>query len=235
MDSTFFGQILFTQSFTMAVDTFFFLSAFLAAYFLLKECAKKPHFKFFRCWLSKFCNRCLRIWPAFAVALFGSWFLMPLLVDSPGMDPQIYATCGEDYGWLQALLFTNNILPNRGTGNCFGHTWYLACDMQLYFLLPPIVMLYMRTRERDLASEKSSGRIAFFVFLVATVIGSCCYSVIMAWDSETGWSSYMNDGDLSTAYNKDYYAMPWTRYPAYYTGVCCAIMWFEKEVRIGGI
>jgi hypothetical protein len=45
----------------------------------------------------------------------------------------------------------------------------------------------------------------------------------------------MNDGVLSGAYNKDYYALPWTRFPAYYTGVCCAIAWFEKEVRGRGI
>jgi peptidoglycan/LPS O-acetylase OafA/YrhL len=191
MDSTFWGQVLFTQSFTMAVDTFFFLSAFLAAYFLLKDCTKKPHYNFFRCWFSRFFNRCLRIWPAFATALFGSWFLMPLLADVPGMDPNINASCGVNYGWLEALLFTNNILPwdNRGSGNCFGHTWYLACDMQLYFILPPIVMLYTRARERDLEREKSSGRIVFFVCLVAAVIGSCCYSLVMAWDSETGQCS----------------------------------------------
>ncbi|GMH55046.1 hypothetical protein TL16_g01805 [Triparma laevis f. inornata] len=220
MDSTFLGQVLFTQSFSMAVDTFFFLSAFLAAYFLLKECAKKPNFSFFKCWLSKFINRCIRIWPAFAATLFGSWFLMPLLVDSPGMDPNINATCGVDYGWLEALLFTNNILPwdNRGPGNCFGHTWYLACDMQLYFILPPIVMGYMKTRELDIQTEKSVLRIAFFLCLLAAIIGSCCYSVVMAWDDETGWSSFMNDGVLGANFGKDYYALPWTRFPAYYLG-----------------
>ncbi|GMH90313.1 hypothetical protein TrST_g1357 [Triparma strigata] len=231
MDSTFLGQVLFTQSFTMAVDTFFFLSAFLAAYFLLKECAKKP-FSFFKTWISKFINRALRIWPAFAAALFGSWFLMPLLAANiPGMDADINSATCSDYGWLHALLFTNNILPwdNRGAGNCFGHTWYLACDMQLYLLLPPVIMFYMKTRELDLERESYALRLAFFSCIVAAIIGSCVFTTIMAWDSETGWSSFMNDGVLGANYSRDFYALPWTRFPAYYLGVCCAIMWFEKE------
>ena len=87
-DSTFLGQVLFTQSFTMAVDTFFFLSAFLATYFILKESAMKPHFSFVKVWISKVINRALRILPAFAAALFFSWLVAPLFTDGPGLPPR---------------------------------------------------------------------------------------------------------------------------------------------------
>jgi len=230
--STFAGQVLFTQSFTMAVDTFFFLSAFLATYFTMKECAKKPHYSFVKVWISKVLNRAVRIWPAFAAALFFSWLVAPLMTDSPGVPPaSINAAC-EDNGWLWALLFVNNIYPwdNRGSGNCFGHTWYLSCDLQLFILLPPIAMLYMKARVSDVANDQRKRRLAVFIGVIFMIAGSCASAIVSSLDD--GWSTYYNDGELSGNYNKDYYALPWMRLPAYYLGVVFAIVWYEKETSM---
>jgi len=123
----FLSNPLVTNSFTLSVDTFFYLSAFLAAYFLLKELHKHPHKSLLKIWVAKVVNRCVRIWPAFACVLFFTWKIVPLMdSETRGVDGALISGACEGDGWWHALLFVGNILPwsRRGSSNCFGHTWY---------------------------------------------------------------------------------------------------------------
>ena len=91
-------------------------------------------------------------------------------------------------------------------------------------------MLYMKARERDVANEERTRRLAVFLGVIVMIAGSCTAAIISSLDD--GWSTYYNDGELSTNYNKDYYALPWMRLPAYYLGVVFAIVWYEKEISM---
>jgi len=89
-------------------------------------------------------------------------------------------------------------------------------------------MGYAAARNRDLASSNTGTRFLrglWIVCLVLCIAGSCCYSFTMA--SKNGWSIFNNDPDND--YMKDYYALPWTRFPSYYLGVLTAVVWYEKE------
>jgi hypothetical protein len=110
INSSFLGQVLNTESFTLSVDTFFFLSSFLAGYFILKELSKKPNLSVLRLWFSKFINRAVRIWACFAFTLFFSWLVAPTMTNgSPGVPGNaIVASCDGD-GWWRALLYVGNI------------------------------------------------------------------------------------------------------------------------------
>jgi peptidoglycan/LPS O-acetylase OafA/YrhL len=220
---------IFSFTFSLSVDTFFFLSAFLATYFLLNELQKHPHKKFILVWSSKVLNRAIRIWPIFTVTLLTGWLLSPMLFDTPTLNAgDAYMTCDGD-GWWHALLFVGNVVPwaNRGVGNCFGHSWYLAADIQLFILLPPATMFYVYMRRRDVARSTTTHRRAFGLLLVLFIACSCMYSLESALTK--GWSSNLNDGDMTANYSVDYYGMPWTRFPSYYIGLLVAIIWYEKE------
>ncbi len=73
----------FNYSGTLSVDTFFFISAFLAAYLLLQKLDKeelKGTEKPIQKWLPMFyLHRYLRVTPAYAFAFFLHWKVAPLL------------------------------------------------------------------------------------------------------------------------------------------------------------
>ena len=91
-------------------------------------------------------------------------------------------------------------------------------------------MAYMKAREADVAIDSTSRRLGIFIFVILVICGSCTSTIITSLDE--GFSTYYNDGELSSNYAKDYYALPWARLPAYYLGILFAIVWYEKEIMM---
>ena len=44
---------------------------------------------------------------------------------------------GCEYAWWDTILYIANI---TGRGYCLGQTWYLMCDMQLFFCSPVVIL-----------------------------------------------------------------------------------------------
>ena len=125
-----------------SVDSFFVLSGFLVMYLSLRELSRtRKTTRGYIFFLIKFyIHRVLRITPTLFIVLVSIWQLLPLIADGPmwrqAVDPQV-ALC-DGINWIFPLLYLNNYYPNFNE-SCMGWTWYLANDMQFFFISPVFI------------------------------------------------------------------------------------------------
>jgi peptidoglycan/LPS O-acetylase OafA/YrhL len=128
----------------LAVDIFFWLSSFLACYFLLMR--MNDNEGNLGSVMKIILNRVVRLLPLYIFALLFYW---KLIVIYGGEGPMffMYDTNNECSSyWMWHFLFINNFIPWSSHDNCMNWTWYLANDMQFFLLVPILVTLYYRKR-----------------------------------------------------------------------------------------
>lgn len=72
-------------------------------------------------------------------------------------------------GWWTTLIYLANYL--RPGKLCFGHSWYLMVDMQLYFLSPLVLYPIWRLRKR----------VSLVIFLIFTIASSSVVYIIVIY------------------------------------------------------
>lgn len=145
-----------------AVDIFFFLSGFLAAYLLIGK-VKKMRFSvlnFFKIFIHRF----IRIWPAYVFCILIFWRIAPLIGNGPIWFMYVnQANQCDDTAWKN-MLFIDNIARTDQENYCFLWGWYLACDFQIFLIVPIICWIYDRDAE--------NGRnFIWFCFIVSLACG----------------------------------------------------------------
>lgn len=119
----------------LAVDTFFLLSGLLNSYNLLKLLDKTKKFPA----VLYYVHRYLRTTPALAaiVLMYATWYVLigegPAWDTTTGIGKQL---CVDN--WWPTLLYINNYY--NPVSQCAGQSWYLAVDMQLYWISPFIIL-----------------------------------------------------------------------------------------------
>eukprot|EP01084_Bolivina_argentea_P180797 312345_1 len=128
-----------------SVDSFYYLSGFLAAFSLYRQLNKYDINKAFSSlyiWIPlAYVHRILRLLPMMTFILLIQWFIadqLPYGYKVPSRDAN--AQLCED-SWYKVLLFYANLGELDDLG-CMGHLWYVQCDMQMFLLLPWILLLY---------------------------------------------------------------------------------------------
>ncbi|XP_028982461.1 nose resistant to fluoxetine protein 6-like, partial [Diachasma alloeum] len=141
-----------------AVDTFFTLSGFLISYLFLKKMAKGQTFNPVMYYL----HRYIRLTPAFAALILLTIYIFPRWGSGALWESLVYQerkTCQEN--WWPMLLYVHNYV-NAGIMGCLTHTWYLAVDMQLFWISP--LILY------PLAKRPNIGLAILVALIVASII-----------------------------------------------------------------
>merc|ERR1712196_687448 len=95
-------------------------------------------------------NRWLRLTPLLLFLIFTTSQLAPMLNKDGGpywaslsSETSIIGTsCSTD--WWKDILYINNFKSTQPP--CFGHTWYLANDMQFSLFCPLLVWVYTKRR-----------------------------------------------------------------------------------------
>ena len=213
--TTFLGQLLFSSRY--AVDTFLCISGYLAVHVLQRKL--KPSATSNWHILGVLLMRLLRILPLYMFCL-GFWmFIAPHL----GAGPFWYqwenflAPCRDS--WWTNLLFVNNFLPwgVSTTANCFYHSWYLAVDVQLFFLFSPwLVLLFQR-------SPLLARRVTLFLWLSSVVV-----TAVLSYTQE--WSVNTFDDASVALFDVEGYAKPHVRAQSYLAGILVAI-WPRRQRR----
>lgn len=204
-----------------AVDTFLWLSGFLCAVSLKKRAFSGPE--------NSTCKRFGMLYPLFMlsrylrllpVEMFCIMFCSNVLVHMGrgifwGLNNGICmaAATGPDCGsdWWANALFIQNFYPSwpDKINQCFGHTWYLAVDMQLYLITPFFSLAY--------GKRECVGWI-FLLLALAASIGLNVY-VPIAKDIVPsplfGMQSFMGE----------YYSAPWIRAEPFLVGIAFAWIW----------
>ncbi|KAH9495529.1 hypothetical protein Btru_013512 [Bulinus truncatus] len=190
----------------VSVDTFFTLSGLLVSYLTLKE----MHHKGWKInWGLFYFHRFWRLTPTYMLVLlfvlgFQRFLGSGALWDT--VQPHDKVACEKN--WWTNVLYINNIVHRYE--KCFGHSWYLANDMQ-FFWLSPLMLIP-------------------FHFNLFSGIGACLFFLIGQWictavlSVHYNWPTVMAALDehtqqMSDHWMKNYYIVPWCRIGPYVVGI----------------
>lgn len=121
----------------LAVDSFFFMSGFLACLTILRGLRPTPQSDLKVTPLG-FCQRVplavvrryLRLTPVYAFVIFAYTYFAPAVTEGPFVDGlKDTALCKTL--WWQNLLYVNNLMAVHNFEMCMSHSWFLGIDMQV--------------------------------------------------------------------------------------------------------
>jgi hypothetical protein len=113
-----------------AVDTFFFLSAFLAAWGVLGQLKKKRLTA--RTYALFLFGRYVRLTPTYLLTVLVFWKVLPATMEGPNWASKLKGIQACDEKFVYNVFYVNNLFPWGHTGTseeCAGWTWYLANDV----------------------------------------------------------------------------------------------------------
>ncbi|XP_035687461.1 nose resistant to fluoxetine protein 6-like [Branchiostoma floridae] len=128
----------------MAVDTFLLLSGLLVTYLFMKQLTQTGGVFTWRDYGLHLLHRYCRLTPVYAFLIMIYTCLLVYMGDGPywatpsnWVMPGIH---GCQHHWWTNLLYINNYFVDSGV-ECFGWGWYLGVDMQLYVMIPGVLLL----------------------------------------------------------------------------------------------
>ena len=217
----------FINSGIFAVDSFFFLSGFLAYWSL----AKRFRSKHFRLWQLPmvYVHRYLRITPPHLAIILIVTGLWPYIGDGPFYYQFSDYACQKNW-WVNMLYFSNFY---DITLQCVGWVWYLMIDMQLFVLMPFVVLSFVK-------APKLGWVICIFGIIAQIANGvwlTLVFHIPMVGSKPPNYNENLANCDdcVEMAYEKAYeyyYVKPYTRMGPYIIGVIFAhiLMAHRKQV-----
>jgi len=122
---------------TLAVDGFFFLSAFLLCYLLIKQIDRaKGKVNL----LLVVIHRLIRLYPAMIMSILTTTYVLPFLSSGPIYFELVETSTICMSAYYKIILFFNNFLKLSDL-YCNGWTWYLAIDFQ-FFIISIFLILF---------------------------------------------------------------------------------------------
>lgn len=211
------------------VDSFFLLSGFLCCYGLQQKVFSKPRNRTVRGFATMFPQffvmRYLRLAPLEMFCIGLSYFILPYLgtgvlwnLDS-AKGGQCYAgagTTGCDQYWWTNLLFLQDV--DKYMGRCYGHTWYLANDLQLYLTAPFFSLAYV--------IRPVLGWVLLTLGLLVGVLSPVYFAIQEDWVPDTILAGH--------DYNRLVYMKPWCRCTPFLVGIGAAWLWQQHLHRYKG-
>ncbi|PIC21401.1 hypothetical protein B9Z55_026245 [Caenorhabditis nigoni] len=207
----------------LSVDTFFVLSGIVVAYLFFKTKPSKKMITNPVTWVMFYVHRYLRLTPpvmlfigfftVYAPYLQGTFSASAFSPEIPNKkrlklpDDLVAESNACKKSWWQNLLYINNFgdTSNNNNNTCYGPTWYLAADTQLYIASPIfLIALYFSFA-------------AGTALLVAGCVGSIIATYILFNVYDMASDSYGN-GD-ATHFFGVIYSKPWIRCPPYLVGI----------------
>lgn len=207
--TTFAWTLLDMPGLDLAVDTFFFISGFLASF--VGSNRSTPFVK-------GAVLRYLRLAPCLAFAMMLYTLIVPFAVEgpfAPRLQNSVFRRC-HAWTWWTPLLFIMNFLPWYNDDVCMGWTWYLGNDM--IFAIFGILVLNL---------WKWSAR-GGWALALGTIVSSFAVTFWLVMHYKL--SIYM---DVTGPHGADYqyylYDKPWSRIPAFLVGM--VVPWLLSWAR----
>ncbi|CAG7815907.1 unnamed protein product [Allacma fusca] len=197
---------------TLAVDTFFVLSGFLVSYNLLKMLDKtNGRFNYFLFVV----HRYLRLTPSVLIMLGILATILPYTGSGPSWTAvDMEKDACQSYWWRNILYISS--LFQSGIGKCYGLTWYLDVDMQLFILSPLVIIPLWRWK-----------KIGFGILGAVGILSIAIPLFIKAHFHEppTSIASIPNE---PVEYWGDLYTKTWVRFGAYTVGLALGYVMYLK-------
>ena len=197
-----------------SVDTFFLLSGLLMA-FLLCQQLDSPKGMSPKGWVYLYFHRFYRILPAYMFVLFFVWAFTKYMGNGPVwfLGDYINDPCHDN--WWTNVLFLNNFLPTFQGSECLHQSWYLANDMQFFWLSPPLFYIYSKV-------HKVAGWVLLNLAVALAVVSSAVIADVKDYNIVT-----MANG-MGTE-NGDIYIKPYCRAAPYAIGIMCGLILYTHR------
>jgi len=199
---------------TFGVDAFFWMTGFLAI-LVITEQLKNRKKNVILAVLLIYLHRYLRMLPIYILAFVLPYYIIPYLYD--GANYNMAKTMNDPCEgiWHYNFLFLNNFIK-EGT-ICMGWTWYIACDFQIYLLVPWIVLLY------------NWKKLMGYLVVGFLMVGSIIIQFQQLWYYQIN-SSYLEG--RTEHLNKKYYTVPYCRINTFLLGIIMAWIYLSyKEAK----
>jgi len=198
---------------TIAVDVFFYLSGFLASLSLYRA-FKNPKNRNFKALLICYFHRYVRLLPFLALILLYTINLQPIVTSGPlGYLAQVTSQNCYDQWYEILLYYVNFAVPFENICNAW--TWYLYVDMQL-FLLMPILMLI-----------QSFNKQIFYLSVSILTFASIAIPSILCGYYGFNLSFVRTENNTKYDTSTTVYDKPYCRATAYYLGIILFILYNE--------
>ncbi|UMM37753.1 hypothetical protein L5515_009421 [Caenorhabditis briggsae] len=189
-----------------SVDTFFLLSGIVVAYLFFKNPLKKAQITSPITWILFYVHRYLRLTPPLMIFI-GFFVVYGYYIQGPGvasqnnqLNPQV-DVCVQN--WWKNLLYINNLGPD--VNQCYGITWYLGVDTQLYLIAPIFLIALFFTFAAGTA------------LLTAGIMGSVITVYVLYYVNDLP-GDFFGNGDNTNFYDL-IYDKPWVRGTPYLIGL----------------
>ncbi|KAF1753155.1 hypothetical protein GCK72_019711 [Caenorhabditis remanei] len=189
-----------------AVDTFFLLSGIVVSYLFFKTRLKPSQVKRPVTWILFYVHRYLRLTPPL-MFFIGFFVVYGYYIQGPEVASQLNRLLPKvdscSVNWWKNMLYINNL--GSGKDQCYGITWYLGVDTQLYLIAPVFLI--------GLYFSFAAGT----ALLVSAIVGSVItvYILFSVYDLP---ADFFGVGDVSHFYNV-VYDKPWVRCTPYFIGL----------------
>jgi peptidoglycan/LPS O-acetylase OafA/YrhL len=203
-----------------SVDTFFLLSGLLTCYTFLRI-AERHDNKISIGFMAKYyIHRLWRCTPSYYIAMSISIYLSAYFGSGPLYPPQGFepVSCRKMW-WINALYLNNLFLDEKEM--CFGVSWFLACDMQMHWFAPILVV------------PLALGKVTFALNLAAFLLLACSVSI--------GTTLYyyrdihMDAAQYGKAFGQffnEFYILPWNRVGPFVVGILTGYLIFLYKKKI---
>ncbi|EGT55002.1 hypothetical protein CAEBREN_32444 [Caenorhabditis brenneri] len=205
-----------------SVDTFFLLSGIVVAYLFFKTRLKVAQIKNPVTWILFYVHRYLRLTPPL-MFFIGFFVVYGYYIQGPGvaaqlnqLNPQVDVCVGN---WWKNMLYINNL--GSDVNQCYGITWYLGVDTQLYVIAPIFLI--------GLYFSFAAGT----ALLMAAIMGSVI-TVYILYSVNNLPADFFGVGD-NTYFYDIIYDKPWVRGTPYFIGLFVGYLlatYGKRKVRL---
>jgi hypothetical protein len=187
---------------TLAVDTFFCLSGFLAAFSLTQQFGNKKNVNA-KTIIMAIVKRLIRLYPIYIALFIIGYNILPLIGSGPVYNKSADFINNCDKHWYYNILFIDNF--EKAADMCFSWTWYLANDMQFFIILIPICILYNKSK------------CTAIIVSSVLIFGSHLSTFLITFINKYPVFTMTNYNIILEAYDIIYYK-PWCRISTYLIG-----------------
>ena len=189
-----------------AVDTFFFIGGFFAAFVLYSKL--KPVKIGVGSYAGVLLHRLFRIWPVYMFAMLFWWKITVYFGSGPVWANYLSAPTMCDTNWWRNALFIDAYY--HGNDKCMNWGWYLSCDIQMFLVTPLVIWLFFKNRKAAYA----------LIALILTASLSLAMYYAIQDKVQAGLSMIMNIN-----WWNDTYTNPFMRSPPYIVGATLALIY----------
>ena len=197
-----------------SVDTFFWMSGMLMAYLLAQQLDSSRGIRW-KGWVYLYFHRLYRILPAYMFVLFMCWAFTKYMGNGPLWIYGDYFNNPCRGWWWTNLLFLNNFIPSYTGSDCMDQSWYLANDMQFFWVSPPVFYLY----------SKVSQRLGWVFFTLGVLLTMVCSAVLA---DIKDYNVVVLAHNTATE-NADVYVKPYCRVAPYAIGIICGLILYTHR------